>query len=164
MSLLNDDVVCQSIIGLSPTQVRSLAYSYPTLQSKSSPVTRVLLTLLWLRQSLTERLLSWIFGISQPSVSRLKWKVLNTLYNSAQTHFRDAFPTYEQRHNSSVPFYGKKVVLIIDGTEQKIVEHTDSNYAKQTRSGKKSYHTVTKQPPGIDSSMWCSCSAKSSTA
>jgi hypothetical protein len=52
--------------------------------------------------------------------------------------------TRESRLNQAALFYGRKIVMVLDGVEQQTVMSTTKSIAKQTRSGKKTYHTLSK--------------------
>lgn len=98
---------------------------------------------IFLRQYPTVRFISWIFESTSSVIHDLLWKAINCVYRVAHTHF-ETFPSYEERQKTALQFYGHNIVLILDGTEQKIVEHVRNEIAKKTRSGKKSYHSVSK--------------------
>ena len=65
------------------------------------------------------------------------------MHTWALTSLQNIWPMKEERLKNALLFHGKIVVIILDGVEQQIVEHIDAR-SKLTRSGKKSYHTVTK--------------------
>ena len=65
------------------------------------------------------------------------------MYAWASIKMNSLWPMKEDRLKNGLIFHGKIVVIILDGVEQQIVEHVDAR-SKMTRSGKKSYHTVTK--------------------
>jgi hypothetical protein len=102
-----------------------------------------LLLLLFLRQYPTIRFLAWIFQSSTHTIESIIWQAINIIFRIASKHF-DRFPSYEERQQTAIKFYGHNIILIVDGTEQKIVEHVNNAYANQTRSGKKGYHSCSK--------------------
>lgn len=74
----------------------------------------------------------------------IKWRIIDALYNKALFGLKNIWGTPESRLENSANFYGHKIVLILDGVEQQTVMSTTKSIAKQTRSGKKTYHTLSK--------------------
>lgn len=100
------------------------------------------LTLLWMRQYPTESMLSWLFEIPTSLVYKYTRSTLEILYTYTVSSIQ--FPSYNYRMSHAVPFRGRYVVVLIDGTEQQICIPYYKDNEKKTFSGKKGMCTFTK--------------------
>ncbi len=137
---------CSNILGLAREQIYHLTrnVNLKGISKAMSELSLIVFILLWLRQSLTERFLAFLCYISNGHCNIIKWKILDVLYAHANCHLSNRWGTSESRLRGAANFYGRKIVMILDGTEQQIVMSTTKSIAKQTRSGKKTYHTLSK--------------------
>jgi hypothetical protein len=102
---------------------------------------QLLLTLLWMRQYCSEKMLSWIFQISSSQIFRYTRNTLHILYISLQHHVH--FPSNKQRLHRKIVWRKKWITVIIDGSEQQVVVSEHPLHEKSCYSGKKKKHTFT---------------------
>jgi len=147
--LLDDLDRCLKITGLTPKQVHELSTKIAALKLpwRSSVIAQTLLVLLWLRQYPVDSFTEWIFGIPEGSFVKYRWQIVFGLYHQYLDYF--SFPSKEERSDHAVHFRTKKVVMVVDGTEQQCVASVDRQISRTTRSGKKKLNTITKLA-GID--------------
>lgn len=112
---------------------------------------RLLLTLIWMRHYTTESLLEWIFEIPAKQVHTYIRSSVGVLFTSLRNTLH--FPSYSNRMRQSIPWRGRYIVIVIDGTEQHILKPHLSMFERLVYSGKKRKHTLTKllmvSPSGI---------------
>jgi len=102
----------------------------------------VALTLLRLRQALSYRLLSWIFGVSISSVKRYIDNILPLLHDVLSPLV--FIPDYNERKKYHYTLNdGYTYAMIIDGMEHCIYSCSDDLIRHSTFSAKKSSHTFT---------------------
>ena len=106
-------------------------------------INRLLLTLLWLRQYPSLKLLAWIFRIDPSTVSRTLLNVLDKLWRFLEPKLEIPSTVTERM------LTGKRigmffVIMVIDGAEQQVLESIHKYKKNITFSGKKHIHTFTK--------------------
>lgn len=81
-----------------------------------------------MRQYCSERLLSWIFGISQSQVYQYTRSTLRVLH---QTLINEViFPHIRFRAKHGVTWRGKWITIVIDGTEQEVLVPSHGGFEK----------------------------------
>lgn len=101
----------------------------------------LLLTLIYMRQYVTQLFLSWIFDVSETTISRSIETVHEIMYDKLSSNI--IIPPRAQRELNVSLFDGKIVSLIIDGAEQEVYKPSEKKVEQAVYSGKKCYHTIT---------------------
>jgi hypothetical protein len=103
---------------------------------------RLMVTLTWLRNGISQNFLAFIFRCSQATVSRILHDTVDNLYQIADAAIK--IPEEDERESLSESFEGKQIVLVVDGAEQRVLSSTDKLLQNINFSGKKHLHTFTK--------------------
>lgn len=109
----------------------------------------LLITLVWLRIYLIERVLAWLFGISQSRAHTYIRTGLDALYEFFNAYID--IPEYEERILTAKEVYVSKGMTdkafgvgAMDGVEQAVLVSSDHTTALMEHSGKKGYATFSK--------------------
>lgn len=146
----------QGIVGLRTAQYYQLKALVHTIIRYSQPrkLTNdelLILCLIYMRQYVSQLFLSWIFNVSESTISRCIESIHNILYEKLSCKI--FLPPREQRNSNMVLFDGNIISMIIDGAEQEVYKPMEKNVEQSVYSGKKCYHTFTKligvSPNGI---------------
>jgi hypothetical protein len=104
---------------------------------------QILLTIVWLRCYPKQVVLSYLFGVSEPSVSRVINRVLPLLEASGRDTMRLPDPGRKRRRNlDELLKETPELVVIIDSFEQKVQRHQDRQESDAHYSGKKKQNTL----------------------
>ena len=120
-------------------------YSHQVKESgrtrRLSPSNMLLATLLFLRQYPTHLFLAYMFHVSRPTISRTISFVMDCLYD----FFRGTLvlPPRAIRDRESKILRGRRVSVVIDGTEQRVCKSQFKDVEQAFYSGKKKSHTLT---------------------
>jgi hypothetical protein len=98
--------------------------------------------MIWLRQYPSLKLLAWIFGVDASTICRTIQDVTKELWNSLGPKLQ--FPSLVERIEHGKRLGKYFIVLVIDGSEQQILESVVKKKGNITFSGKKKFHTFTK--------------------
>lgn len=107
---------------------------------------QILLTVIWLRLYLTQDVLGYFFGVSQPVVSNYIMHVLPVLEQAGRDTMRMPDPGRKGRRDldqllADMP----EVMVVIDSFEQRVQRPKDRDEQKRLYSGKKKAHTLKSQ-------------------
>jgi len=106
----------------------------------------LLLTIVWLRLYPTGIVLGYLFGVSEPTVSRIKSRVLPLLEASGQDTMRLPKPGQRSRRDLSVLLdMIPELSVIVDSFEQRVQRPKDATEQEGYYSGKKKQHTLKSQ-------------------
>jgi hypothetical protein len=136
-----------SIVGIHQDQFEELLKilqqnDKDTTNFSFTPVQRLLLTMIWLRQYPSTRFLAWIFGVDKSTISRTIASMVELMWTSLQSKLE--FPGIKTcvEHGRRLGKYF--VTVVVDGSEQQILESVNTRKKNVTFSGKKKFHTFTK--------------------
>ncbi|MFN3692273.1 MAG: transposase family protein [Fervidobacterium sp.] len=115
--------------------------SYRGRKRSLDSVGQLLLFLMWFRQYLSVRILSWIFNISEATVQIYLDATLDMLYNMFKSTIK--LPNKTERLKNSRIFGKFPITIVIDGSEQQVKLCSKTAIEKATYSGKKKKHTFT---------------------
>jgi hypothetical protein len=103
---------------------------------------RLLITLTCLRHGISQQLVAFIFGCSQPTVSRILHETVYQLYDLADDEIQ--LPEQHEKDELYELQDGKQIVLVVDGAEQRVQSSDFKLLQNINFSGKKHLHTFTK--------------------
>lgn len=109
---------------------------------KTSWYQNLVITLLYYRQYITFKLLSWIFQVDSSTVSRNIEHISKSLLKWSTTH--TYFPDRFVRQLNGLSFKNASVTLLIDGTEQQVSIPTGKQIEQAIFSWNKKKHTFTR--------------------
>jgi hypothetical protein len=139
----------KSVVGITVSQFEKLSTTYFALAPHSpyhlddlGVQEQLLITLAWLRQAFTYKVLGFIFKIDGSTAQRIVKKVLNNLHDLANTEI--TIPSYEERVEQASVLEGKQFVIVVDGAEQGVMSSNNKLLKNINFSGKKKKHTFTK--------------------
>lgn len=112
------------------------------LWKKTSWKENLLITLLYMRQYISIKFLSWIFGIDGSTISRNMQATMSVLSSWANDMI--VFPPEQTRLKNSVFFKNAQISIIVDGTEQQVAVPESKLIEQAVYSGKKKKHTFTR--------------------
>jgi hypothetical protein len=107
-------------------------------------IKQLVITLFWMRNYCTASIINWMFDVSETTVYRWIHFVIEELDNCIQIKNSLLFPDYEERKKFSITLWKYQIALVIDGTEQELMESLSPGIKNTTYSGKKSQHSFTK--------------------
>jgi len=110
--------------------------------SRLNSFQRLTLTMLWLRNYPSLKILAWIANMDPSSISRMLNDTVELLWNALKGFV--AIPRITERLHHAKRIWNYLVVLVVDGTEQKVLQSKKKAKANITYSGKKKMHTFTK--------------------
>jgi hypothetical protein len=140
----------ESIIGVNQIQLwdlySAISNEVDTIKLGRPPVlstyTELILTLLWLRQNMSYRVLSWIFDVGKSTVAEIISDVIDIIFEKAEDNI--FLPPRVIRDAECATLFGKQISLVLDGAEQQVNGSKNEQLSKFLFSGKKRKYTFTK--------------------
>lgn len=138
-----------SIIGITQEQFSDLfqKLSWKETSGGSSnfsltPTQRLLVTMIWLCQYPSLNMLAWIFGVDPSTICRTISAVTQQMWKALGPKLQ--IPDLVERLSLCRKLGKYIIVMIVDGSEQQILESVVKRKSNITFSGKKKLHTFTK--------------------
>lgn len=140
---MKSDEIFRSVIGLTKDHFQSLCNQI-VLSRNTTSMTKeeaLMLFLIHYRHGLSIRVMSWLFDVCPKTVTNIINDVTEDMYKWAQTKITMA--SWSERDMDSVRFRNKTIVVMLDGTEQRVQRPKSKDYDRLVYSGKKKQHSFT---------------------
>jgi hypothetical protein len=134
----------KKILGINEDQVINLSkrIKFENKSKELSFFVLLILTLMWLKHSLTHAFLAWLAGVSKSTITRNLNSMLDALYLDLLDEVK--ITPFNERFLNGKYLWRYFVTIIVDGTEQPINESKKSMIKNITYSQKKKQHSFTK--------------------
>ena len=128
--------------------------TFPEFSAELDPTHQLLVTVIWLRLYWTHELLSFFFGVSQPTIGRYINQILPILEQHGLDSMRQPIISRKKRSSQlgevleTVP----ELQIVIDSFEQRVQRPQEKTERDKWYSGKKKSHT-TKSQVAVDTHL-----------
>lgn len=110
-------------------------------ESTMSKLDRVAMLLIKNRHGLSVRFIAWLFDVSPKTVTNVVNDVTEALFKWAKS--KVFMPSYSVREEEARFFDSKLIVVVLDGTEQRVQVASIKEIEQASYSGKKQQHSFT---------------------